>query len=82
MKNLSVTDWLLIILFVLATITIANASSNEPMISIYDSVSDNTKVVVECSYDNGQPDVRLIIRKEEQEDFKVIEWMKRNCLKR
>lgn len=77
--KLSVTDWLLIVMFILSVAVIANAE--EPMISMYDSISQPEKVVVECSYENGQPDIRLLIDKKEQEDFKVVEWMTKNCLK-
>jgi hypothetical protein len=67
------------IYILITTISIANA--DEPMISMYDSKAYPDKVIVECSFEHGQPDIRLLVDKKDQEDFKVVEWMTKNCIK-
>lgn len=78
MKNLSVTDWLLIILFVLATITIANAEVN---VSIYQAPGDSKKSLVECSYsDKNISDDRLLVLNSQLESQAVVNWFETVCL--
>lgn len=83
MKKLDAVSWLLIILFILTVVMVSiAANASEPLISIYDSPSDKTKSVVECSFENGRPDQRLVIKNSELESDKVIKWVDNVCLGR
>jgi len=80
LKGLSASDYLLIILFILALVSICNA---EVSVSIIHAPGDRLKSLVECSYpDKKLPDDRLLVLNSQLESEAVVTWFQTVCLQR
>lgn len=79
MKNLTSTDWLLIVMFILALVSVCNG---EVLVSIYQAPGDSRKSLVECSYpDEKRTDDRLLILNSQLNSGAVDKWFSAVCLK-
>ena len=77
MRHIDTFTWLLIVFAVLTIVVIANC---EPLLSMYQAPSDKNKTVIECSFEDGRQDQRLLIKNSELDSDKITKWYVNICL--